>query len=278
MTQVKVLVVTGNGTNCERESAHACRMGGFSRVDIATVWEWLHGDVALVRYRLLVFPGGFLDGDDLGSAKAQANRFQHSSPAGSSKTLLRHVVDFVNDGGLILGICNGFQVMVNLGIVPGLSGSGKKVEAALEHNSSFRYQCRWVDLAIEKETPSVFTGGIDTLHIPVAHGEGNFFATDDVLSIIEEEKLVTMRYVLPDGEAAKGEFPFNPNGSINDIASICDPTGRIMGMMPHPERGMFFTQRDDWTLIREQYAREGKDLPEESGGMAIFRNAVGYFA
>jgi phosphoribosylformylglycinamidine synthase len=170
----------------------------------------------------------------------------------------------------MLGICNGFQVMVSLGVLPNLSGEPGYGEVALMPNNTFRYQCRWVDLKIEKDSPSVFLKGIESMHIPVAHGEGNFYAPKDTLAAIEEKKLVTMRYVTPDGKPAEGEFPMNPNGSMNDIASLCDTTGRVMGMMPHPERGMFFSQRDDWTLLREEYRREGKGIPVESDGMMIY--------
>ncbi len=116
------------------------------------------------------------------------------------------------------------------------------------------------------------------MHIPVAHGEGNFYAPDEVLATVEDRNLVVMRYTGPDGAPAAGRFPWNPNGSMNDIAGICAEGGRVMGMMPHPERGMFFTQRDDWTLLREVAKREGGDLPSESDGMAIFKNAVEYFS
>jgi phosphoribosylformylglycinamidine (FGAM) synthase-like amidotransferase family enzyme len=190
---------------------------------------------------------------------------------------MHELARFTERDTLMLGICNGFQVMVNLGIVPALEGFSGRAEAALEHNTTNRYQCRWIDLAINKKSPSIFTRGIDILHLPVAHGEGNFFAGDRVLAGIEKNALAAMRYVGPDGSEAKGEFPYNPNGSMNDIAAICDRSGRIMGMMPHPERGMFFTQRDDWTYIREKLKREGRPVPDESDGFMIFKNAVDYF-
>src|SRR4030042_3543085 len=212
----------------------------------------------IVGYQIFVFPGGFSYGDDTGSGKALANRIKNR--------LMEEMRAFAERDTLVLGICNGFQVMVNIGIIPALGGFTGEAEAALEHNRTFRYQCRWVDLSIEHGSPSVFTRGIKRLHIPVAHGEGNFFAHDDVVRHIEDEHLVTMRYTKPDGERARGEFPCNPNGSTNDIASICDRTGRIMGMIPHPERGMFFTQRDDWTYARARLTREGAGIPEESDG------------
>jgi len=111
----------------------------------------------------------------------------------------------------------------------------------------------------------------------VAHGEGNFYAPPEVLAAIEEKRLVALRYARSDGSPANGEFPFNPNGSMNDIAAVSDPSGRILGMMPHPERNILFTQRDDWTYLREKARRAGERVPEESEGLALFRNAVSYF-
>jgi phosphoribosylformylglycinamidine synthase I len=268
MAQPRVLVLTGYGINCDGETAFAFRAAG-ARADIVHINDLIADRAMLDSYQVFSFPGGFSYGDDTGSGKALANRIRNN--------LMDDLCRFAGRDTLILGICNGFQVMVNIGIVPALDGFAGGAMAALEHNVTFRYQCRWVDLTVEKGSPSIFTRGIDRLHIPVAHGEGNFFALEDVMARIEGSGLVTMRYTRPDGVPAKGEFPWNPNGSMNDIASICDPSGRIMGMMPHPERGMFFTQRDDWTLIREGLKREGGALPELSDGFAIFRNAVEYF-
>lgn len=268
MTQPRVIVLTGYGINCDEETAFAFRAAG-AAADIVHINDLIADRGMLKNYQIFSFPGGFSYGDDTGSGKALANRIKNN--------LIDEVRRFAGRDTLILGICNGFQVMVNIGLVPALGGVAAGVEAALEHNRTFRYQCRWVDCVIEEKSPSVFTRGIQRLHIPVAHGEGNFFAHGDVLARIEQDGLVVMRYAKPDGAPAGGEFPFNPNGSMNDIASICDRTGRIMGMMPHPERGMFFTQRDDWPLVRERLVRDGKEIEEESDGFALFRNAVDYF-
>jgi len=268
MAKPKVLVLTGYGINCEEETAFAFRKAG-AGADIVHINDLIDNRAMIGGYQIFVFPGGFSYGDDTGSGKALANRIKNK--------LMDEMRAFAERDTLVLGLCNGFQVMVNIGIIPALKGFTGEAEAALEHNRTFRYQCRWVELSIENESASVFTRGIKRLHIPVAHGEGNFFAHDAVLQLIEDSHLVTMRYTKPDGERARGEFPYNPNGSMNDIASICDPTGRIMGMMPHPERGMFFTQRDDWTYIRERLSREGGEIPEVSDGLRIFKNAVEYF-
>ncbi|TFH40564.1 MAG: phosphoribosylformylglycinamidine synthase subunit PurQ, partial [Chrysiogenales bacterium] len=259
----------GYGINCDEENAFAFRRAG-ADADIIHINDLIENRSMLDRYRIVSFPGGFSYGDDTGSGRALANRIKNN--------LMDELIRFTGRDTLVLGICNGFQVMINIGLVPALNGFNGEAEAALEHNITFRYQCRWVDIAVEAGSPSVFTRGISRLRIPVAHGEGNFFAREKELAGIEEAGLVVMRYSTQDGTPARGEFPFNPNGSMNDIAALCDSTGRIMGMMPHPERGMCFTQRDDWTLIREELSRKGDGMPEDADGMKIFTNAVEYFA
>jgi len=269
MAKPKTLVLTGYGINCDDETRYAFEYAGSEAV-IVHINDLIDNPSMLDSYQIFIFPGGFSYGDDTGSGKALANRIKNN--------LIDELRSFLERDTLMLGICNGFQVMVNIGVIPALGGSGGEAEVALEHNRTFRYQCSWVDLLVEKGSPSVFTRGIEKIHVPVAHGEGNFYAPAGVLDEIENRGLVVMRYSGPNGEPAGGEFPFNPNGSMNDIASICDSTGRITGMMPHPERGMFFTQRDDWTLLRESYMRQGKEMPEESDGVKIFRNAVEYYS
>lgn len=269
MAQPRVLVLSGYGINCEEETAYAFDYAG-AVSDIIHINDLTGTKSRLKDYNIFVFPGGFSYGDDTGSGRALANLIKNR--------LFQEMKEFVARDTLTLGICNGFQVLVNLGIVPALSGFTGQVEASLEHNSSFRYQCRWVNLSVESPSRCVFTEGISSMHIPVAHGEGRFYAPPETLEKIESEKLVTMRYSTPAGKPAGGDFPANPNGSLNDIAAVCDTTGRVMGMMPHPERGIFFTQRDDWTLLKEEYRRSGSPMPVESDGITIFRNAVKYFS
>ncbi len=271
MASPGVLVLTGYGINCEEETAYGFEYAGGESA-IVHINDLIEKPAILDEHEILVFPGGFSYGDDTGSGKALANRLRNN--------LLDELKRFVERDTLLLGICNGFQVMVNTGILPGPRGENWTPRVALEHNASFVYQCRWVDLEVNHESNCVFTRGLDNLHIPVAHGEGNFFAPDDVLNELEQENRVTMRYARSDGRRADGEFPWNPNGSLNDIASVCDETGRIMGMMPHPERGMFFNQRNDWTLLRENRQRDSHEevMPVETGGMKIFRNAVEYYS
>lgn len=262
----KALILTGYGINCDEETRYAFEYAGADAV-IIHINDLIAAPKRLADFNIFVFPGGFSYGDDTGSGKALSNRIRSN--------LFDEILEFTNRETLMLGICNGFQVMANLGIVP--SGKPGLSTAALVNNKSYRYRCAWVNLKVTSGCPSVFLHGIDMLHIPVAHGEGNFYASPETLTDIETKKLAALRYVRQDGSAANGEFPANPNGSLNDIAALCDATGRIMGMMPHPERGMFFSQRDDWPLLREHFRRAGQEIPEESDGMKIFRNAVKFF-
>ncbi len=268
MAKPATLVLTGYGINCEEETAFAFNTAGSSS-EIVHINDLIENSKILDDFQILVFPGGFSYGDDTGSGKALANRMKNN--------LFEELRKFIDRDTLTLGICNGFQVLVNLGLLPLIDHFDGSAQTALEYNNSFRYQCRWVDVMIEKNSPSVFTKNIERMHIPIAHGEGNFYAPENIINKIESMNLVSMRYIKNDGTRADSEFPYNPNGSMNDIASICSPNGRIMGMMPHPERGMFFTQRDDWTLLKEQYIRERKGIPVYSDGITLFNNAVNYF-
>jgi phosphoribosylformylglycinamidine synthase subunit PurQ / glutaminase len=267
MPKPRALILTGYGINCEEETAYAFEKAGAAST-VMHINEIIKSPDVFLNYQIFSFPGGFSYGDDTGAGKAMANKIKNN--------LADEFRAFTERDTLMLGICNGFQVMTNLGILPAIDGILNKAEISLEFNRTFRYECRWVDLSIEN-SPSVFTKGLKRMRVPVAHGEGNFFAEDQVLNKIEKGNLVAMRYAKPDGDLAGGEFPFNPNGSMNDIAALCDKSGRIMGMMPHPERNILLTQRDDWTYLKEKAKREGTLLSEESEGLAIFKNAVKYF-
>ncbi len=266
--RAKALVLAGNGTNCERETAHACRVAGFDHVDIVTVWELLNGDVLLDEYDMLNLPGGFLDGDDLGSAKAQANRILHSGLRGEKETLFHGILRFVHDGKLILGICNGFQLMVKLGLLPALRGELGEQTVTLTGNDSGRFEDRWVWLQANTQSPCVFTKGIETCYLPVRHGEGKLVARDsELLDELVAANQVVFRYADPHTGRPTNSYPDNPNGSQASIAGLCDPSGKLFGLMPHPEAYLHRTNHPRWTR---------EDLPEEGMGLTIFRNAVQY--
>ena len=177
------------------------------------------------------------------------------------------LVFIVDDGKLIIGICNGFQVLVKMGILPGLNGRFEQ-EVTLTHNDSGRFENRWVHLLKDAGTSCVWMKGVDALELPIRHGEGKFIPRDDaVLKQLEDAGCIALRYGTRDGQVADGQFPANPNGSVADIAGICDPTGRVFGLMPHPEAYVDRSNHPRW--YRES-------VPEEGAGLAIFRNAVDY--
>jgi phosphoribosylformylglycinamidine synthase subunit PurQ / glutaminase len=269
MAQTRAIVITGNGTNCEMEAAHACRLGGFDEAVIAHIAEILSGEIRLDDFHFLNLTGGFLDGDDLGSAKAQANRLKHAAVAGSGEKMVEQFSRFIKDGKLILGVCNGFQLMVKMGMLPGFDGDYLAQSVTLTHNDCGCFQDRWTYLKADPASPSVFTRGIEKgIYLPMRHGEGKFLCDSDAtLERIERAHLAVFKYSGQDYAESTMEFPANPNGSQNAIAGICDPTGRLMGLMPHPEAHVHYTQHPRWT--REQ-------LPEEGDGLILYKNAAEY--
>ena len=269
MAQTRAIVITGNGTNCEMEAAHACRLGGFDEAVIAHIADLLSGEIRLDDFHFLNLTGGFLDGDDLGSAKAQANRLRHARMDELEEHLLDQVLRFITDGKLVLGVCNGFQLMVKMGMLPGFDGDHLTQRTTLTYNDCGRFQDRWTYLKVDPASPSVFTKGIEKgIYLPMRHGEGKFLCdTDATLERIESEHLAVFTYSGPDYAAPTMEFPLNPNGAQHAIAGLCDPTGRLMGLMPHPEAFVHYTQHPRWTR---------EELPEEGDGLLLFRNAAEY--
>ncbi|WP_321371127.1 phosphoribosylformylglycinamidine synthase subunit PurQ [uncultured Desulfuromusa sp.] len=260
---VKAIVIAGNGTNCEREVAHACRLAG-ADADIVHIAELLAGRVSLNDYHFLNLAGGFLDGDDLGSAKAGANRLLHAPVSGSSSALVTQLQQFIAAGKLVMGVCNGFQLLVKMGFLPVLDGSLEQT-CTLTHNDSGRFEDRWCQLLIDPVSPCVFTQGLESSYLPVRHGEGKFVAADDeTLQKLESLHLAVMKYADNQGQPTQ-DYPENPNGSIAAIAGICDQSGRIFGLMPHPEAYIHRTHHPRWTR---------EELPEEGLGLVLYQNAV----
>jgi phosphoribosylformylglycinamidine synthase len=266
MARVRALVVGGNGTNCERETAEACRLGGADEVVIAPIWDVSAGEVRLQDSRLLCLPGGFMDGDDLGSARAAANRWRHARIAGGERRLWDDLRAFVEAGGLVIGICNGFQLLVKLGLLPRLEAGEPVQRVTLTFNTSGRFEDRWARLVADPRSPCLFTRGLGSLELPVRHGEGRLVAPPEELAALERERLAPLRYADPATGEATERYPWNPNGSPGGIAAVCDPSGRLFGLMPHPEAFLHRTLHPRWTRLPE--------LPEEGAGVAIFRNAV----
>jgi phosphoribosylformylglycinamidine synthase len=264
--QVRAIIIAGNGTNCEREVAHACRLAGADSADIVHVAELLAGRTRLDDYHFLNLAGGFLDGDDLGSAKAGANRLVHAPVHGSNETLSDQLQRFIADGKLIMGVCNGFQLMVKMGLLPALGGDYRTQSATLTFNDGGRFEDRWCTLKVDPDSPCVFTRGLEQLYLPVRHGEGKFVADQAVLDAIDRRHLAVVRYCDPQTLDPTMLYPLNPNGSMAAIAGVCDESGRLFGLMPHPEAYTHRTHHPRWT--REEH------LAEEGMGLWLYQNAV----
>ncbi|WP_435017178.1 phosphoribosylformylglycinamidine synthase I [Tundrisphaera sp. TA3] len=248
----RVLVLRAPGTNCDEETAEAWRRAGAS-TETWHVGRIVEKPETLDAFQVLTIPGGFSYGDDLGAGRILATKIG----SGFGDAMRR----FHDRGGLILGICNGFQVLVKSGLLPGPAASGR---ATLTFNDSGHFESRWVHLV---PTPglSPFVTFDDTIELPVAHGEGKFVVSDPSgLAELESAGQVVLRFATPDGSPATA-YPANPNGSAGAVAGVCDPTGRIFGLMPHPERHVDPLHHPRWT-------REG--LASEGDGLRIFRDAV----
>ncbi len=266
--EARAIIITGYGTNCEKEMAHACIKAGADVADIVHLSDILDGSVKLSDYHFLNLPGGFLDGDNLGAAQAAAHRFRYATVRETGARLIDELLDFVRQGGLVLGICNGFQLMVKAGLLPGFDNTYDTRQVSLTYNDSGRFEDRWVTCKVPSTSPCIFTRGIETIDLPIRHGEGKFVAIDEaVRDRLVKEGLIAIQYVSPKTGEPTMDYPHNPNGSELAIAGICDPSGKLMGMMPHPEAFHHRTNHPRWTRM---------NLPEEGAGLQFFRNAVEY--
>ncbi len=257
----------GYGLNCDHETRFALERAGAEAYRVHTT-DLLENPKVLWDYHLLAIPGGFSWGDDHGAGVILALRLKLA--LGSA------LQEFIQAGRLVLGICNGFQVLVNLGLLPNLAGREGERLTGLIPNDCGNFRDDWVHLKVIA-SKCVFTSGLDLLELPIRHGEGKFYAAPEVLAALEAGGQIALKYATPRGEPAGGRFPENPNGSLLDIAGICDPTGRVLGLMPHPEAHIFSTQHPHWTANKENWRRRGEPYPETAGaGLVIFRNAVRY--
>ena len=250
MSKVKVLMLRAPGTNRDVDTQIAFEAVG-AEVESALVTELLRKEKSLSDYHIMVIPGGFTYGDDISAGKIMANEIR--------LRLGEDIKKFVNDGRLVLGICNGFQVLVKTGILPGIEGQSAQ-PVTLTNNDSGKFECRWVYLKVNEKSPCVFTKGMKDIYTPIAHGEGKLVAEPGMA-----EKLnIVVQYVNEKGKTQAG-YPHNPNGSVKDIAGICDASGRIFGMMPHPEDFIRWTQHPRWTREKPR---------EDLYGLQIFTNAA----
>lgn len=265
---VQVLVLAGYGLNCDHETAYAFGLAGADPIRVH-INALVSGEVSLEDYDILVFDGGFSWGDDHGAGVLEAVRLKYNIGPALDR--------FIEEGKLVLGICNGFQALVNLGFLPGIDGDYKTRRVALTFNDCGNFRDDWVTLLANPDSPCVFTRGISRLELPVRHGEGKFYAPPEITQRLIDQHQVVFQYAVPSGETAQGRFPYNPNGSVRDIAGICDPTGRIFGLMPHPEAFNHWTNHPDWTRTKVFMKRHGQLIkPEPTVGVRIFKNAVEY--
>ena len=268
--------MSGYGINCEEETKFAFEWAGELekrkvKADIVHINDLIAKPEMLSQYDILAFPGGFSYGDDTGSGKAFANKFRNH--------LAKELEEFLGRDTLAIGICNGFQIITNLGIVPG----------ALTHNESAQYIDRWVDLEVPSSPlPRGRSGGgrvrsvspwlqnIKKISLPIAHGEGRYIIDAKGYKELLKNNQIAFKY----DKGAMCDYqnlPANPNGAMHDIAGVVAYNGRVLGLMPHPERGMFFHHRPDFQLQKEILKRKNGKIPEEGFGLVIFKNAIQYF-
>ncbi len=264
--QVRVMVLAGNGINCEMETAHACSKAGADKVDVIYLWDLASGKATLEGYDLLCLPGGFLDGDDLGAARASTIRIHHTQVGGNK--LFFQFERFIQNGGLVIGICNGFQLMVKLGLLPAMDGDLGSQQVTLTWNDSGRFEDRWVELITDPQSPCIFTRGLGKIALPIRHGEGKLVTGDKAtVGKLLNTHQAPLFYFDPEKSEPTTAYPQNPNGSPNGIAALTDPTGRLFGLMPHPEAFIHHTNHPSWTR---------QNLKEDGDGLALFVNAMDF--
>ncbi len=248
--KVNVLILRAPGTNCDVETAFAFEQVG-AGAELIHVNQLIGGQKRLADYQIMVIPGGFTYGDDIAAGKVLANELRLK--------LGEDTEGFIQRGGLILGICNGFQVLVKAGILPRLPAEVSP-GVTLTTNDSGKFECRWVYLKVNEKSQCIFTRGMEHLYLPVAHGEGKVVADPELLP----ELNIALYYADEKGNTDVG-YPANPNGSVQNIAGICDESGRIFALMPHPERHIRGTQHPRWTRL---------GAGDHGDGFYIFQNAV----
>ncbi|MFH1351013.1 MAG: phosphoribosylformylglycinamidine synthase subunit PurQ [Pseudomonadota bacterium] len=268
---VRALVPTGYGLNCDYETDYSLKRAGADshrfHINELIMGKGSGPESTLDYYHIMVLGGGFSWADDHGAGVILASKLKFN--------LGEQIERFVDQGKLVMGICNGFQGLVNLGLLPGFEGNYKERRVAVTYNDSGNFIDTWVNLKINPESPSIFTKGISHIELPVRHGEGKFYASEEDLDRIFMNNQVVMQYADGRGEDAKGRWPMNPNGSLGDIAGICDPTGRIFGLMPHPEAFNHYTNHPDWTRRKSPLEEQGIGS-RDGDGISIFINAVEY--
>jgi phosphoribosylformylglycinamidine synthase I len=256
MSEVKAIVLRAAGINCDMETEYALELAG-AKAQRMHINRMIENKALLDEFQIIVFPGGFSYGDDVAAGKILANQIRHH--------LYEPIKKFIDDGKLVLGICNGFQVLVKTGILPGNNSADNLQEVTITYNDSGKFEDRWVYLAPQTDK-CVFIEPGRQIYLPVAHAEGKIVTKDEsTLEQLKSDGHIAFKYV--DANGAEGDYPINPNGSMGSIAGLTDSTGRIMGLMPHPERFVRPTHHPHFARLKER---------PEGDGMTIFNNAVKY--
>lgn len=264
---VRALVVSGFGINCEDETAAAFRLAG-GHSDVVHLNDIFAHKVLLSDYDIMALPGGFSFGDDLGSARALANRFKYRK-ASSGKPFFVELCQFIEQGGYVIGICNGFQVLVKMGLLPNLEGTAAQ-DVTLTNNLSGRFEDRWVKLKVAVNAESPFLHGLSEFELPVRHGEGRLVVRDTaVRQALVDEGLACLYYCDAEGRATDA-YPENPNGSDLAIAALTDRRRRVFGIMPHPEA---FLARCNHPHVSGLGWWDAENL-DAGQGLLLFRNIV----
>lgn len=268
MATPKVCVLRAPGTNCDVETAYAFQLCG-ATADRVHLFRVLENPAVLSAYQVLCLPGGFSYGDDIGAGVIFSRQLRGQ--------LSQAITDFLQADKLVLGICNGFQVLLKSGILPGGASEWppddeNRPAATLTWNDNGKYTAVWVRLRVQAGS-NVFLRGLSELELPVAHAEGKIVARDEsVLDDWQQNGQIVLQYDQSNSSADSADvtlpYPANPNGSARNIAGLSDPTGRVLGLMPHPERFIHATQHPNWTRRR---------LRGEGAGIKLFQNAIDYY-
>ncbi len=265
MAEVRAIVLRAAGINCDMETEYALEQAG-AKAECVHINRLIEDKKLLEQFQIIVFPGGFSYGDDVAAGKILANQIIHH--------LSEPLQKFIDDGKLVLGICNGFQVLVKTGILPG-NGSAKQEAVTITYNDSGKFEDRWVYLA-PQTGKCIFIEPGRQIYLPIAHGEGKVVTKDEaMLEELKAEGHIAFKYVDENGE--EGDYPINPNGSMGSIAGLTDSTGRVLGLMPHPERHVRPTQHPRWSrLYKIGGTRDEGRETRDADGTTIFNNAVKY--
>ena len=267
MKNVQALIITGFGINCEEEMAAAYRLAG-ADASIVHLNDILVKGFSIHDFDILNFPGGFSFGDDIASGKVLANKILYKKlPSGNP--FIEEIQKFLKDGKYILGVCNGFQVLVKMGLLPDI-GAELAQEVTLSRNDSGKFEDRWCWCTVSPGSHSPFLKGLDRLQMPVRHGEGKLIVKDEhVRRQILDNSLNCLTYADAEGNPT-AEYPANPNGSELNCAGLTDKSGQILGMMPHPEAFLSLYNHPNWGQLK----RRNPEISEEGQGLQLFRNIV----